>query len=582
MKCAIGSLVLLSMVAGDPAWSQVPADPRNLVVMMKFRDGTGAVSNGAGIIIDQNEQRTLIATAGHNLRDELSELHTNFEVFFYTDPGRGFSAQAVPDIISDYDFGLVIVDAQNTPDILGAGRAADVIGLDSILSDSEKVFVVGYGGGLAWKHGLMPDPVRRISVAELQIESNAQLPGQSGGGVFNQDWSLIGMIYEVEANMAKALPISVVLDEVRNSKFSVGLQADPLAMQKRARRNLADRRIDWSSSAIADALSTADIEVLELFSRANVELEKITEALGMTSSRGSSVARAFFDRSNGNNEAIRWLNGELRRGLDANATVKGDYYESEGLLILAVRAGNAAAVKALVEGGASPHAFQDIWFTYYSILRFLSPSYSVYVSDAFSLEEKQELLRLYSEHDVVIPGIEGFGGDAMYQMKPFYEVLTNTRNLPGIDVMPSPTMCEKPRTSICETATERSGIDWCSISESLPKRVYLEPGGRSYHFYDLHIIGFLNSEAGKGYFLGVEQLGHFKGPVLVEVSQDGTAWQLYMYMSPQAAMGHCRKDENDYVRENCWRRISMTLDRRNDRMMVENYYPYKISAQCSY
>ena len=81
-----------------------------------------------------------------------------------------------------------------------------------------------------------------------------------------------------------------------------------------------------------------------------------------------------------------WLGTALDRGLDPNATIKGAYYRKEGLLNSAIRAGNADAAEMLLDKGASPHAYQDLWLTPSSIPRFVLPFNAVIEHESLTAE----------------------------------------------------------------------------------------------------------------------------------------------------------------------------------------------------
>ena len=68
-------VLLLALVCGTARGNAQQPDPRNLVVMLEWRDHRGETHRGAGVILDQNAQGTLIdpartlAVAGLTLAD---------------------------------------------------------------------------------------------------------------------------------------------------------------------------------------------------------------------------------------------------------------------------------------------------------------------------------------------------------------------------------------------------------------------------------------------------------------------------------------------------------------------------------
>ena len=566
-------LILLASFA-SPARGQQPADPRDLVVMLDWKKLYGDAHQGAGIIINQSDEETLIVTAKHNLLDlEAGEINTDITVKFRPKPGHKAPAEVVH-LSSQYDVGLLRVAAEDAVPVLGATVPAEVLNLE--MKRQEDVFVVGHGGGAPWFHTLTPEPARWVSMAEIQIESQAQKQGQSGGGVFDPGWALVGMITELEPPIARALPIALVLDEVRRTRYGVLLAPSAAATQDDARRTLAGRNISWSVAGVADALTAVDVEVLGLFVQGGVEPGMIIEALGSEASGGTSVAQVFFERAKHNAEAIEWLRDALAQGLDPNAAVKGGYYEREGLLHAAVRAGNAQAVTTLVEGGASPHAYQDLWFTPYPITRFLLPFHYVVTHETFSQEEKQAILELFLANGGIIPDTTGL--KRYRQVRAVQDLLAKAPSHAGVDLTPRTTQYE--RTRVCEYASERDDFDWCAWAEALPRQIRVEPGKKGYYdFWHLELLGLMNVVNGKAYFMGMEESAHMPGYDVVEVSADALRWNVYRYMNPGAGMGHCKESADGYQPDECWRRISMTYQPEQDRMMVVDYYPYQVSHE---
>ena len=60
-----------------------------------------------------------------------------------------------------------------------------------------------------------------------------------------------------------------------------------------------------------------------------------------------------------------------------------------------MRAGNAKAVKLLLENGASPHAYQDLFLTRFEDPRFLYPLQSLAANDQFDLTQNQDIAHVF-------------------------------------------------------------------------------------------------------------------------------------------------------------------------------------------
>jgi Caspase domain len=347
-----------------------------------------------------------------------------------------------------------------------------------------------------------------------------------------------------------------------------------------ARRTLTERSVAWSTSGLASALTAVDVDVLDLFFKGGVEAGMIIEALGSQASDSRPIAEAFFERAKGNKAAVGWLGAVLDRGLDPNATIKGAYYKKEGLLNSAIRAGNAEAAEMLLDKGASPHAYQELWLTPSSIARFVLPFNAVIEHESLTLEEKGRIIKRYVDKGAIVPNAGTpwrFGGTSHTQA---LEALSKSESRAGVKLTPtsSPKAQSQP---ICSHASKRDRFDWCVFSSTLPTRIWTEPakGEKIYHdFYRLETLGLMNVIDGKAYLLGIERESNGPGLAVVEVSRDARTWRVYRHMSPGAGMGLCQSDGKGPVPDKCWRRVSMTYDPGKRQMMVEDHYPYHISA----
>ncbi|HEX6049130.1 MAG TPA: serine protease [Gemmatimonadaceae bacterium] len=568
--------LFLTLAATASRGAAQQPDPRNLVVMLEWRDHRGETHRGAGVILDQGAQGTLIVTAKHNVRDPV-ELRPSRDMTaeFRVRPGTKARAEVVH-LSAKYDVGLVRVQAADAPEVLGKSVPADMLNLQA--SGDTRVFVVGFGGGVAWSHNVVPVPARFPSVADIAIESSEQLPGQSGGGVFDRDWALIGMVIETAGSTARALPIGLILDEVRTTPYGVGLAPSAAVARQTARRDLASRNISWSAASVADALASADLEVLGQFLQAGAPVGLIAQGFSREASGGQTVAHVFFERTRGDTAAAAWLRSAIRAGLDPNATVPSPTYAKTGLLNAAIYAGNATAALALMEGGASPHALQELWFARPVTPPMLFPFDAVIRNSVFTREEKRSVIAGMFANGGIFPSFETVNtrrGET-YHTQAIRRMTEQARAQAGVTLSPNdPT--DMGASPVCRVASRRDGFDWCAFARAVPRGVRM--GEKMLHdFWHLDLVGLIGVVDGKAYFLGLEKETYGEPVSLVEVSRDMRAWRVYRYMSPQAAMGFCKEVDGQRP-DRCWRRINMTYDPTNRRMMVEDYYPYSVVRQ---
>jgi uncharacterized caspase-like protein len=334
---------------------------------------------------------------------------------------------------------------------------------------------------------------------------------------------------------------------------------------------LRPQRVDVA--AITGALSSADASVLRSLSAASLPAASIEEALRQRSGDGkSSVARRFFENSIRSSEAIAWFDSALAAGVDPNMTVPSDYYGQEGVLLEAMRAGNIAAAKALLRRGASPHAYQNLFLTASSQPRFLFPLRFIAEDDRITLNEKQDLAKAYLDAGAVIPKplppAGGSGWDStMLEVNNLQEKVAPQL---GIKLTPTPTLCERPATVICKVSSKK-GEDWCAIVAATPKKLNFVYGKSSTSpLYDVSLVYLIGIAGNKAYYLALTKRITWDY-VLVEVSKDASSWTVLRMMSPDSGMGLCKKDDNGYQPQECWRRIPLQRIAGTDEMRFEDW-----------
>ncbi len=336
-----------------------------------------------------------------------------------------------------------------------------------------------------------------------------------------------------------------------------------------ARGELRDRGIGTDVTSVKNALIAVDVEVLKLLSAAALPSTVIEEALRQKAGAdNTSVARRFFENAAKSPEAMKWFDAVLANGVNPNLTVPSEYYEREGLLLEAMRAANVAAIKALLERGASPHAYQNLFLTRYSLTRFLYPLRFIADDDHLSLEEKQELTRAFIKAGVVIPkvispGVSGWPS-VMYEAKNLRD--EDAPKL-SMNLSPSQLFCQQQENPICKHA----GGDWCAAIAKMPKKLaYDYAKGPTSPVFDVTLLHLLNIDGNKAYFLGLTRYITYEY-VLVEVSKDASSWTVLRYMPPEAGMGICKKDSDGHQPDYCWRRIPIRRVAGTDEMRFEEW-----------
>ena len=267
--------------------------------------------------------------------------------------------------------------------------------------------------------------------------------------------------------------------------------------------------------------------------------------MGGRTSDGRPIAQGFFERARRNPKAVDWLRTVLASGLNPNATISGTTYKNEGLLNSAVRAGNAEAVLALLESGASPHAYQDLWQTQFENTRFVEPFGGISTMKALTLDETKLIVNAYVSAGALIP-------DALVPERQTYQTQTLGKVRAGMPIGAWHPVAAGRGTA---DAGIKPGVArfhasmplqiWRAFSQRMPAAVaapnfhpnWTWPGttaigkapGPYSDFHDLEILGMIDVVGDKAYFLAVERSSYGSPFGIVEVSRDGRIWSLMRY-----------------------------------------------------
>jgi caspase domain-containing protein len=331
-------------------------------------------------------------------------------------------------------------------------------------------------------------------------------------------------------------------------------------------------------ATLAGALASADVGALKSFGA--VPASSVEEALRQRSGDGkSTVARRFFENSIRSSEAVSWFDAALGAGVDPNMTVPSADYVQEAVLTEAMRAGNVPATKALLRRGASPHAYQNLFLTTSTQPRFLFPLRFIAEDDRLSLTEKQDLAKAYLDAGAVVPKAIPPNGGSGWEATMLAVNNLQDKVAPslGIKLSPTPTLCEHLAGSICK-ASSKSGEDWCAIVAATPKKLNFVYGkGSSSPLYDVQLEYLIGIAGNKAYYLALTKRITWDY-VVVEVSKDASSWTVLRMMSPDSGMGICKKDDDGFQPQECWRRIPLRRMAGTDEMRFEEWgLSWKIS-----
>jgi hypothetical protein len=241
---------------------------------------------------------------------------------------------------------------------------------------------------------------------------------------------------------------------------------------------------------------------------------------------------------------------------------------SRGLLIEAMRAGNAKAMELLLQYGASPHPFEDLWLTAYPRTRFLFPLSFIADDARYSQSEKQQLAQEFLRAGLAIPAVPPIGGmgmtDEVYQVKQMREKLAQL----AIPVATTPTLSQHTPNTICKNASKRTGTDWCSTLATMPLLLQWNLDGGTQPLASIRLLYLLRIDGDTVYFLGRDSA--YEDYIVVEVAKDGSTWNVLRFMEPEGGMGLCKKDSNSPQPDRCFRRVQLHRVANTDKMVL-NY-----------
>jgi hypothetical protein len=102
-------------------------------------------------------------------------------------------------------------------------------------------------------------------------------------------------------------------------------------------------------------------------------------------------------------------------------------------------------------------------------------------------------------------------------------------------------------------------------------------GGAGTPIWDIKLRYLLTIRDNKAYFMGLRDLDNSftsVNYVLLEVSKDASSWTILTYISPEAGMGLCKRDDSSDTAapaEYCWREVSLHRVPGTDDMRFDMY-----------
>ena len=341
--------------------------------------------------------------------------------------------------------------------------------------------------------------------------------------------------------------------------FGSDLRRASLPAAQRAAIDLAARGLAVDAAGVAGAAVAADIGTLTLYREAGASMPMFENALGEP-----GVALRFFNAARGRADAAEWLADLLADGFDPNLVVAGGADDvPRGILFYALEAGNADAAVALLECGASPYVYRDVWFVDIRKPGFLFPFDALEKHDALSAADKVRLEAAFVAAGALIPLPADGAVSPDLRRNSNYEGLDRTvERLAAAGISPPVvhSICDPRPKRLCAVFAARTGTDWCALEDRLPQRIYTNLGGNgSFPFSDIRPIGLINVVEDRAYVLTANPSNWQVPYGFLEISRDGRTWRAAEFVADGVVgFGSC-VEERSYGYNECWRRTGLSL-----------------------
>ena len=204
----------------------------------------------AGIIVGGDGKYVFVVTANHVLREKNREgtlKQDRFRVEFFDAHGVAqFEAVPHPDKFDD-DLDIALLVVSENPDFPNIRFEEEIrfgrLGESGTFESTNKLRTIGHGRRDWDEQVSRPEEFRdKVGVHLLFGIQNAPIDGDSGGGLFNDEDELIGMILKTDVEDGKAIDIETVLEKVRYWRVPIDLWDPSAARSHRIARPKAINR----------------------------------------------------------------------------------------------------------------------------------------------------------------------------------------------------------------------------------------------------------------------------------------------------------------------------------------------------
>jgi hypothetical protein len=230
MLVAMGTLsIWLGTTPHVNAQSSQPADKselaKNLIVKI-----TGDNVSGSGIVFGQIKEMLFIVTANHVVRPqnrEAQNLRVTFNFWF-----EEIEATFTGKFDKNLDLAVLLVDLKQSmlsSDVLKEFLPLTQLQYVSDVKAGNKIYPVGHPAGHDWYVPTSPKNIFDVEGERILIEFECN-QGFSGGGVFDEQWGLAGMIRAFNPPLCEAISFDRIQEMLKKSRFVVSLKSAPSSL----------------------------------------------------------------------------------------------------------------------------------------------------------------------------------------------------------------------------------------------------------------------------------------------------------------------------------------------------------------
>ena len=276
---------------------------RQLIVMIDCKIDGSTVGSGAGIIFGQDNKYLYVVTANHVVGRRRDQKPLS-KVCFRMKPDAWYDADLMSHVDDTLDIAVLRVDKNN----ISVGEILfKQLGDASLLNRGDSVFHIGYPEGRKWRTNVTPD---RFSEQEggrsLFFESRSVKPGNSGGGLFNKYWELVGMIRSVGDPEGEAIEMGHIINRLRQWNYPIDLQYTLLANTKISYMGFNDGSIELYTMNID---GTNPTRLTNLKDRNGMNLSAYQT---IWSPNGKAIAFTYFNVDNADLYTVNTDGSKLR------------------------------------------------------------------------------------------------------------------------------------------------------------------------------------------------------------------------------------------------------------------------------